>query len=88
MKRTRLYRPCGRSWNIALAPVLDSASRLTSGSGGGRSFNAPIPESEVRFSARRGALLATAREDGISFAFFTDDGVEVDSYASFKSCRH
>jgi len=50
-------------------------------------FNAPIPESEARFSARRGALLAVAREDGISFQFFADDGAEVDSYASFKSCR-
>jgi len=50
-------------------------------------FGAPIPESEVRFSTRRGALLATAREDGISFQFFADDGTEVDSYASFKSCR-
>jgi tartrate-resistant acid phosphatase type 5 len=50
-------------------------------------FNTPIPESEVRFSSRHGALLATAREDGISFQFFTDDGVEVDSYSSFKPCR-
>ena len=50
-------------------------------------FNTPIPESEMRFSARRGALLATAREDGISFQFFSDDGAEIDSYGSFKSCR-
>jgi len=50
-------------------------------------FGAPIPESELRFSTRRGALLATAREGGISFQFFTDDGAEIDAHASFKSCR-
>ena len=50
-------------------------------------FSTPIPESEARFSARRGALLATAREDGISFQFFADDGAEVDSYTSLESCR-
>lgn len=50
-------------------------------------FGAPIPESEMRFSTRRGALLAIAREDGISFQFFTDDGAEIDAHASFKSCR-
>jgi hypothetical protein len=50
-------------------------------------FNAPLAESEVRFSARHGALLATAREDGIAFQFFTDDGIEVDAYGLFKPCR-
>ena len=36
-------------------------------------FGEPIPGSESRFSGY-GALLATAREDGILFQFFDDKG--------------
>jgi hypothetical protein len=49
-------------------------------------FNAPLAESEARYSARHGALLATARDDGISFQFFADDGTEIDAYTAHKPC--
>jgi len=49
-------------------------------------FGTPLPESEARFTGERGAVLATAREDGISFQFFADDGCEIDGFSVPKTC--
>jgi hypothetical protein len=49
-------------------------------------FGTPLPESEVRFTGERGAVLATAREDGIAFQFFADDGCEIDTFNVPKAC--
>ncbi len=49
-------------------------------------FAAPVAGSEARFSGERGALLGTARDDGISFQFFADDGREIDSYTVDRPC--
>jgi len=49
-------------------------------------FATPVPESEVRFSGQRGALLASVRDDGMTFQFFADDGREIDSYTAYGPC--
>jgi hypothetical protein len=50
-------------------------------------FNTVVTESEVRVAGRKGALLVTVRDDGITYQFFTHDGSELDTSATFKPCR-
>ena len=50
-------------------------------------FGTPTAQSEVRYSAKRGALLATVREDELSVQFFADDGRDIDWYTVYRPCR-
>jgi predicted phosphodiesterase len=63
--------------------------QITVGNSGNElyTFGTPVPESEVRYAGRRGALLATVREDELSTQFIADDGREIDTYTVYRPCR-
>jgi len=46
-----------------------------------------LPETKVRYDAKHGAMLITATNTGITFEFWTYDGVKIDSLTVPKTCR-
>jgi len=46
-----------------------------------------LPETQFRYDAKHGAMLITATNTGITFEFWTYDGVKIDSLTVPKTCR-
>jgi hypothetical protein len=46
----------------------------------------PLPETKFRYDAKHGAMLVTATATGVTYEFWSYDGVKVDSYTQAKAC--
>lgn len=62
--------------------LVDGIPYFINGLGGGGRYNlaVPLPESQVRFNDDYGAMLVTADERTMTFAFYTREGILIDSF--------
>jgi hypothetical protein len=47
----------------------------------------PLPQTQFRYDVKHGAMLITATSTGITYEFWTHDGIKIDSHTVAKTCN-